>query len=438
MGDILTINGVNFCNNTVNVNSVTQVNTLTIDSVPTNCEDPGCYPCGPLQFAYSGPLAVASCTEACVGDCVFYYTKDYGLAGGGVSTGCTECGLVQGVPLYDDTICTPVKDGYYSPNNCSVDCDRCYLVMGGIIVGISVCEPICEPCDNGVMLTYSAEDCPVACSKDTCVKYYSDGNCDLCPLIVGDYLYSENITCTPVPAGYYSTNNCASTPSSCDVCYHVDAAGQITTVTNCDPIVSECREVLMTIIGQETCGNACKDESCVTRWTNRPTGQLVQAGDYIYDNSDCTCPDDSWASSEGFWQVWGAGCNQSPIPPYYNQCVYIPIDSCQITQVASCADGPVDVTKWFGGEVGTNRDDDLGVTLTVYLIEVEETTYTIDLTLGDEVVMEAPIMEEPVTNYSHPFGLVELEPNTYQIRITSANPEQPIYTQSFDWPVADG
>jgi len=436
MSDVLTINGVNFCNNTVNVNSITIGNTNTVDSITTNCESGGCFPCGPLQFGYSGPLAVGSCAQACVAECAFYYTKDYGTAYDGKPTGCTECSLVVGVPLYDDTICTPVKDGYYSPANCRVDCERCYLVMGGIIVNISTCEPTCEPCDNGVLLTYNEVSCPVACDDDNCVRYWSDGNCDLCPLIVGDYLYYNNTDCDVVAAGYYSTNNCKHVPEDCEVCYHVDNTGQIVTITSCNPIISECREVLMTIIAQETCGNACNDSSCITRYTDRPAGQQVQAGDSIYDNADCTCPMDSWSSFEGFWQVWGTGCDQSPIPPYYNQCVYIPKDSCKISQVMSCTISPPHISKAFDGEVGTTRDgEEKGNILTVFLIDVQETTYTIDLTFEGEVVKQAPTMIEPVKEYKYPFDFKDLEYGTYELRIQSTKPEQPEYTQSFDWPL---
>ena len=435
MGDILTINGVNFCNSTVNVNSVTVANTLNIDSIVKDCGGGGCYPCGPLQFSVSVSLSEGSCDEACVGECAFYYTKDYGTAYDGKPTGCTECSLGVGVPLYSDTMCTPVIDGYYSPNNCGVDCNKCYIVMGGLIVAVKTCATSCNPCDNGVMLSFNESSCELACEETFCRRYWSDGNCDLCPLIVGDYLYTTQLCAVPL-AGYYSNKRCIE-DEDCEICYEVDVTGKIVAVTSCEPVVSTCRPLNMTIIAQETCGEACNDMSCITRWTDRPVGQLVQAGDYIYDNNSCTCPDDSWSSSDGFWQVWGLACAESPIPPYYNQCVYIPGESCQIGQVQSCVVIP-HITKAFDGQVGTTRNEDLGDTLTVYLIEVKEATYTIDLTLDNEVVMEGPIMEEPVTNYSNPFDLTGLEYNTYQIRITSENPEQPIYTQSFKWPVEDG
>jgi hypothetical protein len=333
VGDILTINGTNFCNNTLNVNAVTVPNTLNVDSIPKNCDPSGCYPCGPLQFAQHD----MTCHEACSGSCSFYYSKDYGLANGGPATGCTECSLHLGDPIYTDILCTPVGNGYYSSNNCSVDCERCYTVVGGIITNIDTCPTICDPCD-GVELTYSIDTCETACDSTVCEVYYSDGDCYICPLIVGDYLWTDT-ACSLAPAGFYSPNNC---DGGCSYCYEVDGTGKIITVTTCEPPAT-CREVLMTIIPQEDCDAACQDLSCTTRYTNRPAGQLIQAGDYIYDNSDCVCdPGSTWAAPEGFYKVWFSTCGDSPISPYYNQCVYKGYETCEISAEETCVgrDGP--------------------------------------------------------------------------------------------------
>ena len=336
MGDILTINGTDFCNNTLNVNAVTVPNTLNVDSIPKNCEPSECYPCGPLQFA----LHDTDCEDACVGPCDFYWSKDYGTATSGKATGCTECNLQIGVPIYSDSSCTPVANGKYSPNNC-VECDRCYTVVGGIITNIDTCPDTCDPCVGGVQLAYAEDTCDNACDGDSCLLYYSDGDCAVCPLLVGDYLWTDT-ACTIAPAGFYSSKPCEGAGLPCEYCYTVDGTGKIIIVSACDG-ASTCREVLMTVIPQEDCKGACDDLSCTTRYTNRPAGQLIQAGDYIYDNSDCVCdPGSTWAGPEGFYKVWYNDCGTSPVSPYYNQCVYKGYETCEISVVASCddADGP--------------------------------------------------------------------------------------------------
>ena len=342
MGDILTINGTNFCNNTTNVNGVTPLHTLNVDAIPKNCEPVECYPCGTLEFAFA-EADMGDCSFACSGECGFYYTKDYGQATTGVSTGCTECSLQIGVPLYQDTACTPVKDGYYSPKNCDVDCERCYTVTGGLISAIGTCPESCKPCGKTVSLSYNADSCVDACANTNCKSFYTDGNCLICPLIVGNYLYLDE-DCTPVAAGYYSPKQCTEDP--CEYCYTVDATGKITAIVTCGGIEPTCRQVLMTIIAQEDCKGACEDSSCVTRYTNRAEGELIQPGDFIYDNSECLCEGDSfWESSEGFWQVWYYECNTSPIAPYYNQCIYKRAESCEVESVEDCSKvtGPGDI-----------------------------------------------------------------------------------------------
>lgn len=348
MGDILKINGTDFCNDTTNINAVTVLHTLNVDAIPKNCEPTDCYTCGPLLFGYASDEK-DDCSWACSAECSTYYSKDYGTAWDGKPTGCTECNLQIGVPLYSDTLCTAVSDGYYSPKNCEVDCERCYTVVGGIITAIGACPDRCDPCDGGVQLAFSESSCADACENTECVLYYSDGNCLICPLIVGDYLWTDT-ACTIAPEGYYSPKQCEGS-ETCDYCYTVDGTGKIASVTSCGGVEPTCREVLMTIIPQEDCKGACEDTSCVTRYTNRKAGELIQAGDYIYDNSDCTCEGDSfWESSQGYWQVWFFDCNTSPISPYYNQCVYKAGESCEITAVEDCSkvlddddDGPVDM-----------------------------------------------------------------------------------------------
>ena len=332
MGDILKINGTDFCNNTTNVNGVTLLHTLNVDSIAKDCESPECYTCGPLQFAFSFKDA-GDCSLACSGECGYYYSKDYGTAYDGKPTGCTECNLQLGVPIYQDVLCTPAPDGYYSPKNCDVDCERCYTLTGGIISNIGTCPDNCETCSTTVSLTYSEVNCTDACDKDSCKAYHTNGNCLICPLIVGDYLYN-NDDCEPVNAGFYSPQNCE---EDCNYCYTVDATGKITSVSSCGSVTPECRPVNMTIIPQEDCKGACEDTSCVVRYTDRKVGELIQAGDKIYDNPSCTCPGDSfWESSTGFWQVWYSECAESPASPYYNQCIYKAGESCTVQSVEKC------------------------------------------------------------------------------------------------------
>ena len=340
---IQTINGVNFCNNAQIVNSVTQSHILNVDSILQNCEGEGCYTCGPLKFSFSSKADGGDCAAACVGGCDTYYSKDYGTAFNGKPTGCTECSLQLGTPIYTNTECSTAPDGFYSPKNCSVDCDRCYTLLGGIIVAINTCVETCNPCEKGVPLAF-AETCDAACNEESCPIYFSDGNCAICPLLVGDTLWTDEI-CTKAQKGFYSTNKCKNL-EDCLVCYEVDNLGKIIAVTNCGEPVETCRPINMTIIPHETCDDACRDMSCITRFTSRPAGEQMQSGDFIYDNPECDCfPDSQWTMEQGFWQTWFSGCAQSPIQPNYNQCVYLAQGTCRVSSVNSCVDhpgGPID------------------------------------------------------------------------------------------------
>lgn len=408
------INGVNFCNNALTVNNVVQSNVLNVDSINQNCEGEQCYTCGPLQFSYSN--SDSDCATACLGECGNYYSKDYGTAYDGKPTGCTECNLQIGVPIYTDTACNRAANGFYSPKNCSVECNRCYTVVGGIITAINTCPESCTPCDNGVMLAFNESSCELACEEDFCRRYWSDGDCDLCPLIVGDYLYTT-VSCGVPLAGYYSNNRCIE-DEDCEVCYQVDVTGKIVAVTSCEPAVRTCREINMTIIPQETCNQACKDNSCITRWTDRPLGQLVQAGDNIYDNSECECRESFWSSIDGFFQVWGSGCAQSPIPPLYNQCAYKAKDSCEIIQVSSCMLGPIFTVPYFKGDVSITRTEvDERQLITTYLINVAEGIYEISLMTEEGETIEVVPTDGPIRDAQTSFDLNYLPVGEYVINI---------------------
>jgi len=196
-------------------------------------------------------------------------------------------------------------------------CDEIH-VNGVTIANILNIDSITKNCctANGPISIAGPEDsCALACADEDCGNFYTDGTSGTCPLVNGDYLYTDT-SCTLATSGYYSPKNCE---GGCDYCYSVNGSGVIT-VTECP---SECRTILLAS-SPESCGNACL-ERCATFYTDAPAGTAPTIGKAIYPTSECSCP------AEGNRPYYSDKCGARS-----GVCYTINTSTCKITGITPC------------------------------------------------------------------------------------------------------
>ena len=178
------------------------------------------------------------------------------------------------------------------------------IIASGFISAISLSD---NPHDN----------CTDACADEDCRNYYSDGATDSCPLVNGDYLYT-NTSCALASDGYYSPKNCE---DGCDYCYSVSSG--VITVTSCPG--AACNLIALKYVsGKFSCRDACGAEECSAYYINADVECPLSTGTAIYTDSDCeTCAPDGYYSAEG--------CE-----PHCSYCYTFSNRECVITSVDRC------------------------------------------------------------------------------------------------------
>ena len=197
-------------------------------------------------------------------------------------------------------------------------CDEIH-VNGVTIANITNIDDITKNCctANGpISLTGPEETCALACASEECSNYYTDGTSGTCPLVNGDYLYT-NTSCVFAGNGYYSPKNCV---EECDYCYSVTSG--VITVTECpDPTV--CRTIKLDE-DDESCSSACAGK-CKTYYTDTPVGALPTVGKHIYKDSECACPE------EGGPKYYSDKCGLKS-----GNCYTMNTSTCAITSITPC------------------------------------------------------------------------------------------------------
>ena len=131
---------------------------------------------------------------------------------------------------------------------------------------------------NGPIVVSAVQDsCALACASEDCGNFYTDGTSGTCPLVNGDYLYTDT-SCTLASNGYYSPKNCN---GGCSKCYTVSSG--IITVSDCPAPEPTCSAINL---AYDSRGTACNGRSCATYYTDGTVGSLT-TGDHIYADSGC-------------------------------------------------------------------------------------------------------------------------------------------------------
>jgi len=168
-------------------------------------------------------------------------------------------------------------------------------VNGVTIANIANIDGITKNCctANGPILVSAVQDsCALACASEDCGEFYSNGTTGTCPLVNGDYLYT-NTSCALASDGYYSPKNCS---GGCSKCYTVSSG--VITVSDCP---SACNAIqLKYATTRQRCSDACGAEECTTYYVNQTVACPLSVGTAIYTNSDCsTLATDGYYSPNG-------------------------------------------------------------------------------------------------------------------------------------------
>lgn len=158
-------------------------------------------------------------------------------------------------------------------------CDE-ISVNGVTIANIKNIDNITKNCcvANGpVSISVPQDNCTLACASEDCNNYYTSGTHGTCPLVNGDYLYTD-ANCTLAQNGYYSPKNCN---GGCGKCYSVSSG--VITVSDCPAPEPTCSAINLSYNSR---GSACVGRSCSTYYTDGTVGSLT-TGDHIYTDSEC-------------------------------------------------------------------------------------------------------------------------------------------------------
>ena len=192
-------------------------------------------------------------------------------------------------------------------------------VNGVTLANITNIDNITKSCcvANGPIQVSDVQDnCAAACADESCREFYSDGATDTCPLVNGDYLYTDT-NCTVASNGYYSPKNCE---GGCSYCYSVSSG--VITVTACP---SSCNAIQFKYATtRERCSDACGDGTCATYYINADIACPLSTGTAIYTDEACSeCAPDGYYSANG--------CE-----PDCRQCYTFSSRDCVITRVDRC------------------------------------------------------------------------------------------------------
>jgi len=194
----------------------------------------------------------------------------------------------------------------------------------------------CSVCSSKVRLSYDIDDCVSACNDTNCGSFYTDGNCLVCPLVTGDYLYLDS-RCTSVADGYYSPNKCM---GGCNHCYEV-VGNVIMSVSNCTPSVG-CDLVDLyqggdgkpcepgTNCGAGSC-DVCKFTNHLFAYTNNGTPSQLSVNDKLFKFGTCNChPSD--AANNLPPGIYRHNHNGNPLSP---RCIEVN-SNCTIVNIGNC------------------------------------------------------------------------------------------------------
>jgi hypothetical protein len=156
-------------------------------------------------------------------------------------------------------------------------------VNGVTIANITNIDGITKSCvtctANGPILVSAVQDsCALACASEDCAEFYSNGSTGTCPLVNGDYLYTDT-SCTLASNGYYSPKNCE---GGCSKCYAVSSG--VITVSDCP---SPCNAIEFKY-NSRSCRDACGEGECVRYYVNQTVECPLSVGTVIYSNSSCS------------------------------------------------------------------------------------------------------------------------------------------------------
>ena len=168
-------------------------------------------------------------------------------------------------------------------------------VNGVTIANITNIDGITKNCctANGPFKVSAVQDnCTAACAAEDCPDYYTDGESGTCPLVNGDYLYTD-ASCTLASDGYYSPKNCE---GGCSYCYTVSSG--VITVTACP---SSCNSIqLKYATTRQRCSDACRAEECGTYYISGSVECPLPVPTAIYTDESCSeCAPDGYYSPNG-------------------------------------------------------------------------------------------------------------------------------------------
>ena len=194
----------------------------------------------------------------------------------------------------------------------------------------------CSFCTTKLSLSYSASDCIYACNG-SCDTYYTNGDCLVCPLLIGDEIYTDTI-CTLAPTGYYSPDKCI---ADCDYCYTV-VNGIITNIDSCTPQLS-CQAVDLywgaddapcesgTNCGSIDC-DVCKFTNHLFAYTNNGNPSQLSVGDKLFKFNNCYCDGTLGTTNNLPGGVYRYNYNGNPSQP---RCVDVD-GKCTIVSINGC------------------------------------------------------------------------------------------------------
>ena len=191
-------------------------------------------------------------------------------------------------------------------------------VNGVTIANIANIDGITKNCctANGPILVSAVQDsCALACASEDCGEFYSNGTTGTCPLVNGDYLYT-NTSCALASDGYYSPKNCS---GGCSKCYTVSSG--VITVSDCP---SSCNAIQFKYANtRQRCSDACSGEECGTYYISESV-ECPLSAIAIYTDEGCSeCAPDGYYSPNG--------CE-----PDCRQCYTFSNRDCKITRVTRC------------------------------------------------------------------------------------------------------
>jgi hypothetical protein len=134
----------------------------------------------------------------------------------------------------------------------------------------------CCTANGPVSISVPQDNCTLACASEDCTNYYTSGTHGTCPLVNGDYLYTD-ANCTLAQNGYYSPKNCN---GGCGKCYSVSSG--VITVSDC-PSEPTCTKITL---AYDASRSACFGRTCKSYYTDGTIGSLT-TGDHIYTDSGC-------------------------------------------------------------------------------------------------------------------------------------------------------